>query len=62
MIPAIDALLSLFSRRRRDVDLIDQAIDNLNQGDDEIERRLRELRARADVYERTTRPEGTDHA
>ena len=52
MLAAIDMLLSLFGKRARDVDVIDKAIDNLHQSDTEIEARLRELRARVEVYQR----------
>lgn len=57
MLAALDAILNLFSKRTRDVDTINKAIDNLRQGDDEIERRLRVLRDQVDVYQRTNRPE-----
>lgn len=59
MISAIDALLNLFSKRGRDVDVIDEAIKNLHQSDDEIEKRLRTLRTQVDVYQRTQRLEGS---
>jgi Mg2+ and Co2+ transporter CorA len=57
MLAAIDAILNLFSKRERDVDVIDEAIKNLHQSDDEIERRLRTLRTQVDVYQRTNNPE-----
>jgi hypothetical protein len=59
VISAIDALLNLFSKRGRDVDVIDEAIKNLHQSDDEIEKRLRTLRTQVDVYQRTQRLEGS---
>lgn len=60
MLAAIEAILGLFSKRTRDIDVIDRAIDNLRQGDDEIDRRLRALRDQVDVYRRTS--SGNDDA
>jgi hypothetical protein len=58
MLAAIEAIMCLFSKRTRDIDVIDKAIDQLRQSDDEIERRLRELRDRVEVYERARFPDG----
>ena len=64
MLPsAIDAILNhLFPGRRHDTDTVDQVIDNLGRTDDELERRLRALRAQVDVYQRTMRREGSDES
>jgi hypothetical protein len=53
MLPAIDAILGLFSKRARDIDLIDKTIEKLSQSDGEIERRLQALKAQVDVYQRS---------
>jgi hypothetical protein len=58
MLPTIDAILGLFSKRRRDTDTLNQVIDNLHRSDEELELRLRRLRDQVDVYQRTTRREG----
>ena len=58
--PAIEAILNLFSKRTRDMDVIDKAIDSLHQSDDEIERRLQALRTQVEVYQRALGKETTD--
>jgi FtsZ-binding cell division protein ZapB len=57
---AIDTILSMFTKRHHELDLVDHLIDNLQQGDDELERRLKELRDHVDVYQRTMRKDGGD--
>ena len=61
MLPTIDAILNLFTKRRHGLDVIDEAIDNLHRSDDELERRLRSLRDQVDVYQRSQAPEDQPH-
>jgi hypothetical protein len=53
MLAMLETLLKMVKKRTADMDMIDRAIDNLHQSDEELEWRLRRLRDQVDVYQRT---------
>jgi hypothetical protein len=52
MLPVIDAFIKLLTSRTADMDMIDKAIDNLHQSDEELEWRLQRLRDQVGIYQR----------